>query len=198
MDKLKSYFGLIFTIFLGWVFLSPQSLSMYHGSINATPLDRTLISGIVQGSRIEFKLLGRVEYVRRCTRGPDTVYSGRCGIHVTAPDQLEMLHMRWQFEKYDRGFSDAVYEYFDTDYGDPSSDQKLTELQKRALATYPALMEDIRSSYQVTVYALHALFALILVLIAVFRKNVGAALIWPVAFILKLIIRAARKAHEKV
>lgn len=197
MDKFKSYLGLAVTLAVAWLFLSPDPVSSYHDMVRATPLDRTGISQIIQYRTPAYNLLAHAQaYVERCPDGPETRDprpNPGCGLYLLAPDFIHVYDVAQDIQDYDPGFLKALSVYDDAPSGD-TKDQAWVEVQHRAVATYAKLLPRYETSFKITVYIFHVLFIGLLVLAVVFRRRIGAALLFPLTLLMSLL----KKAHEQV
>lgn len=197
MDKFKSYLGLAVTLAVAWLFLWPDPASPYHDMVHATPLDRTGISQIIQYRTPAFNLLAHAQaYAERCPEGPETrdlTPHASCGLYLLAPDFINVYDVAQDIQAYDPGFFNALSVYDDAPSGD-AKDQAWVEVQRRAVATYAKLLPGYEASFKVATYLFHALFIGLLVLAVLFRRQIGAALLFPLTLLLSLL----KKAHEQV
>ena len=191
--KFSSYLGLCAALLLGLVFLYPQRESFSQRGTHITPVDNDAISYFVQRSSPSFELLIRVErFVGRCPQGPSTHYY--CDFSSLAPDPLELVHLEKDLSLYIPGFRKKLDDSMDSGM----NSYKLRRLQERVIGVYPELLGGYRSKYIVATSVAHAMFAILLVAMIWWRRQVGSFLMCLVLVPLKLVFRGAADIHRKV
>jgi len=205
MEKFKGYLGIVVTLALAWVFLSPQQQGLNGRKLELTAFDKTGISTIIVEKNTKYHLLARAhKFVGLCPNGVEAEenlqdrafgYRGNeCMLYQLAPMITEMFELDHEFVKHDKTFAKDLDRYFHIDVATPEMKAFVEEMQVRAVKTYSSVMPKFEQDYRIAVYFWHASFVGIILLMLWFRRQVGGVLLWPFLALGKL----AGKAHEKV
>lgn len=196
MEKTKSYIGLIIAISIAVILFFPHRGNVFNPDIRVTKLDTTLVSLAIQ-TKPEFNLLKKIVlYEMRCPNGPATAYNFKCESHELTANPEELNQIAERVGKYDPEFLvdlNDLARINDSTYWD-----KYNILSKRAIGVYPEITQELRKSYEITVYIFHIIATTIILLLIIYRKYIGSVIVSPTIFFIKSVVRLAKNIHKKI
>lgn len=194
MSKFSAYLGLCLALLLAFIFLYPQKGYLVKPT-HITPVDNDAISILIRQSSSSFKLLFRAEgFKNSCLLQPSTYDDDVCDFRNVAPGLSDLIEMQHDFATHIPNFSTdlelAIHRGTD--------DAKIRSLQEKVVRVYPAALAGYRSEFIAFTVTAHALFLLLLIALAYWRRQVGSFLISLVTVPLRMLFKGATAAHRKI